>query len=86
MTVNVLARVGSIGTDFAAGNYNVTVDIAATDGAGDYSYGILVQIPLSTLIGAFNNLIVSQVVAHVALQLSQTVLPGDVFFQFFDVG
>jgi len=50
MTVNVLARVGTIGTDYVAGNYNVSVDIAATDGSGDYAYNILVQIPLNNAI------------------------------------
>jgi len=59
------------------------IDIAATDGSGDYAYNILVQIPLNNAIHTFNNAIVAAIASHVATQLSIIVLPGDVFFQFF---
>lgn len=80
MTVHVIARPSGVGTDFAAGNYNISYDVAYTDGTSDQSAGVLVQVSLLASVALINLQIPTQIAAYVSAQLGVTVLPSSVIF------
>lgn len=80
MTVRVIARVTGTGTDFAAGNYNISYDVGYTDGSADFSTGVLVQVPLGAALALINLVIPTKIAAVVSAALGVPVLPTQVFF------
>jgi hypothetical protein len=45
MTIKAVARFTQVGTDFSLGNYNISLDIGATNGTSDTEIGGLAQVP-----------------------------------------
>lgn len=87
MTIHVLARINTIGTDFAAGNFNIGLEIAATDGAVDSTPASpLLQVPLTATRNQINDAIVAHVVAVVSALYGQPVDSRNIFYQPFDRG
>lgn len=80
MTVHALARITGAGTDYAAGNYNIGVEIAATDGTGNFLYSTTFHIPLVATALIFNAQLALLTANYVSAQLGVLVLPGAVIF------
>jgi hypothetical protein len=78
MTVNGIASINSIGTDFAAGNFNISVNFAFTDGSADYTLSTLCQVPF-TASKTHAEQIIRQALAAAALSTdSVTIDPLDI--------
>ena len=87
MAIKAIARVISVGTDIAAGNYNINCDIAATDGLVDSSFSVLVQVPLASNKSQINAALLDAVAARISVEFSQPVNVHDIFHQLtFDRG
>lgn len=80
MTVRTIAGLGQLGTDFAAGNYNISYNVAWTDGTADFSAPLLVQVPIGSALALINLLIPTKIAAFVSAQTGVLVLPTQVFF------
>lgn len=80
MTVHALARIVNVGCDHAAGNYNISMEIAATNGAANFLYSPFFQIPLVATALIFNAQLALLTANYVSAQLGVIVLPGSVIF------
>lgn len=80
--VNAIVRVTSSGTDFNAGNYNLTIQVDATDGSADQTGSTLVQVALGTSAKGVDAALRAAAAAYILAQWSWTIDPNDIYVPF----
>lgn len=80
--VNAIVRVTSSGTDFNAGNYNLTIQVDATDGSVDQTGSTLVQVPLTYSAKRADAALRAAGAAYVLAQWGWTIDPNDIYVPF----
>lgn len=81
MANHAVVNLGQVGTDYAAGNYNISWSAGVTDGTQDaQAYG-LAQIPLTTLTSSLaDNALRATISSQIASQTGISVTAGNLYF------